>query len=81
MGLERFEVALRPSVNGQAVEPVTGVTLPLGEPCRDGAELARASRDRWGVPRAEVEAEMRARVEVGGSGQTRIGRSYRGPAS
>ena len=36
MGLGRFEVALRPSVDGQTSTPVTGVTTAAGEPVRDG---------------------------------------------
>jgi hypothetical protein len=76
MGLERYEIAIRPSVDGQTVAPVTGVTLPLGEPLHDGGELARASRERWGRARAEVEAELRARVEPGGE-PGRPGRVYR----
>ncbi len=77
MGLERFEVAIRPSVEGQTVAPVTGTTLPLGDPVRKGDELAQASRQRWGKARAEVEDELRARVDVGGGRQAQPGRTYR----
>ena len=38
MGMERYEIALRPSVNGQTALPVTGLTLPLGEPVRDAGD-------------------------------------------
>ncbi len=75
-GLERYEIALRPCVDGQTLAPVTGTTLPLGEPVRDGNELAQASRERWGRARAEVEADLAARVETGNEpGQ--LGRTYR----
>lgn len=74
-GLGLHEVALRPSVDGETVSPVTGVTLPLVEPVRDVAELARTSRERWGRARADVEAGLRARVDTGGAG--RPGRVYR----
>jgi hypothetical protein len=76
MGLGRFEIALRASVDGQTVTPVTGTTLPLGEQLRDADELARAARARWGRARAEVEADLRARVEAAGE-PGRPGRVYR----
>ena len=61
-GLGQYEVAVRPSVNGTTLAPVTGVTLPLGRAVRDPAELARMSRDRYGVARAEVEAAISKRL-------------------
>jgi hypothetical protein len=76
MGLERYEIALRPSVNGQTALPVTGLTLPLGEQLRDASELAEASRARWGRARADVEAGLIARLETA-SEPGRPGRSYR----
>ena len=75
-GLGRFEIAMRPSVDGQTTAPVTGATVPLGEPIRDGDELARALRTQWGRARAEVEADLAARVETT-SGPGRPGRVYR----
>ena len=79
-GLGRFEIALRPSVDGQTSVPVTGMTVPLSGPVREGDELARAARERWGRTRAEVEADLRARVETGGE-PGRPGRVYRRPQS
>ncbi len=76
MGLTRFEIAMRPSVDGQTAAPVTGMTLPLGEPVRDGAALAQTARAQWGRARAEVEADLAARVETSG-GPGRPGRVYR----
>jgi hypothetical protein len=76
VGLGRYEIALRASVDGHTTLPVTGMTLPLGEPVRDGSELARAARERWGRARAEVEAELAARVQTVGNPAPRLGRSY-----
>jgi hypothetical protein len=63
-GLGRYEIALRPTVNGQRLAPVTGSTMPLTPVTRDGAELANASRQRYGTPRAEVERALRQRTAV-----------------
>jgi len=62
-----FEVAVRPSVGGATLTPVTGQTYPLPEPVRDGEALARQSRERYGVAREDVEAATveRLRVPVG----------------
>jgi hypothetical protein len=62
-GLAAYEIAMRPCVGGATLAPVTGRTLPLPEPTTDGAALGAASRRRYGQPRAEVEAALRARVE------------------
>lgn len=62
MGLSRFEIALRACVNGETVMPVTGMTLPLGEPTREAAELAQAARAASGQERAEVERGLAARA-------------------
>jgi hypothetical protein len=75
MGLARYEIVMRPCVDGQTSAPVTGVTLPLGEPARDGAELARAARARWGRARAEVEADLVARTQASDKPGL-VGRSY-----
>lgn len=61
-GLGPYEIAVRPSVNGVTLAPVTGVTLPLRSALRDPDELATGSRERYGVPRAEVEAAMTRRL-------------------
>jgi hypothetical protein len=81
MGLGRFEVAIRPSVGGETTAPVTGVTLPLGDPVRNGDELAQAARARWGRARAEVEAELVARITTGPGGSGRVGRTPRRPTA
>lgn len=62
-----FEVAIRPSVGGATLTPVTGTTYPLPEPVRDGEALAKSSRERYGMACDEVEAATveRLRVPVG----------------
>ncbi|MFC6021877.1 type IV secretory system conjugative DNA transfer family protein [Plantactinospora solaniradicis] len=61
-GLPAYEIAVRPCIDNSTHAPVTGRTLPLSEPATDGAALAAASRTRYGVPRAEVEAAIQTRV-------------------
>jgi len=79
MGLPAHEVAVRPCVKGQTRPPTTGVTRPLPGPIRDPVTLAEHSRRRYGVPRVDVEATLKARIET--SGTTRIGRTRRGGSS
>ncbi len=62
MGLSAYEVALRLNINNTTHRPVTGKTLPLPDALRDGRTLAEASRQRYGTPRADVEAALHARV-------------------
>lgn len=61
-GLNRYEVAIRPSVGGQTALPVTGTTVRLSDPVRSADEAARDSRQQWGQTRAEVEAELVVRA-------------------
>ena len=77
VGLAAYEVAIRPSVGGATLGPVTGRTLPLVPPLSDGAALARLSRLRFGTARAEVEAALRERL-TGPPGASGFGRK-RGP--
>jgi hypothetical protein len=79
-GLPAYEIAMRPCVDGATLAPVTGRTLPLGDPTTDGAALAAAVRERVGAVRAEVEAALRARVE-GPVRHRRTGRQTTGGAS
>jgi hypothetical protein len=81
MGLEAHHVAIRPCIGGQTRAPVTGKTLPLPEPLRDPQELAQQSRQRYGIPRAEVEAGLRARIETSKAAGGRFGRTRRGDPS
>jgi type IV secretory pathway TraG/TraD family ATPase VirD4 len=80
MGLGRYEIALRPSVNGETAGPVTGVTQPLPEPVREAVVLAEASRAEWGQARTEVERELAARIEPP-RGPRRGGRVPGGPGA
>jgi len=77
MGLDAFEVAVRPSVGGRTIAPVTGTTLPLPALSRDGLALAAASRARYGTPRSAVEAALTARRQTPGTPDRRPGRSSR----
>lgn len=47
----------------QTAPPVTGKTLPLPEPTRDGRVLAEASRERYGTKRRDVDAAIWARLQ------------------
>jgi hypothetical protein len=76
-GLSAYEIAMRPCVNGATLAPVTGRTLPLGPATTDGAALARASQQRFGRARAEVEAALRSRLE-GPTRRRRVGRAQPG---
>lgn len=62
-GLMAYEIAMRPCVGGTTLAPVTGRTRPLPEPTTDAATLAEAARERYGRPRAEVEAALMSRVK------------------
>lgn len=72
MGLDGFHFALRPVVHGRVVRAVTGRSLPL-EPGGDPGLVRRASRERYGVPRDEVEDSLRKRT-VGAAARPPIGR-------
>ena len=63
-GLGAWEIAVRPSVNGGTGAVVTGTSLPLSEPIADPEVWATASRERYGLPRAEVEASLVERLQV-----------------
>jgi hypothetical protein len=64
-----FEVAIRPSVGGATLTPVTGTTYPLPEPSRDGEVLAQASRKQYGMTRDEVETATVQRLTVPAAGK------------
>lgn len=77
--LNAFEFALKPCVEGQTLPPVTGTTVPLGPPLQDAADLAAASRERYGLARSAIEAGLRARVTVdGAAASSRFGREGTG---
>jgi hypothetical protein len=79
-GLATYEIAVRPCVSGTTLAPVTVTTVPLPEVIRDADALARASRERFGVPRGDVEAAIETRAQVG-SGEATLGRTRRGGRS
>jgi hypothetical protein len=75
--LAAWEIAVRPCVDAATRSPVTGRTLPLPPPVTDGQALAAASRARFGTPRSEVEAAIRARVTPPTRGGNQLGRQRR----
>ncbi len=78
-GLNAFEFAMKPCVEGQTLPPLTGTTLPLGEPLQDATALASASRQRYGLHRTAIEAGLQSRVSVGGTATgDRFGREATG---
>ena len=58
------EIALRPCVGGITLAPVTGTTHPLPDPITHPAELAQASSQRYGLPRADIEHQITERTLV-----------------
>ena len=64
-GLGRYEVMASIALANASAPPVTVLTPPLGPSTRDAGELRRLSAERYGRPRAEVEAELRARYTAG----------------
>jgi hypothetical protein len=79
MNLPQYTAALRLSAQGQTQRPVTGMTLRLPELTTDGTALAAVSRERYSVPRAEVEAAIKARsTPPGSAGGKEFGRRSRG---
>ena len=64
-GLEEHEVAIRPTVHGRVLRPVTGTTLPLDAPVRDGQAVAAAARRRHGMRRSAIETGLRSRLTAG----------------
>lgn len=73
--LGAFEIAMRPCVDGATLGPVTGRTLPPSSPTTDAPELAQASRERFGLQRAEIEAALEARITP--PSRRQLGRSQR----
>lgn len=80
-GLQAHEVAIRPSVGGQTLIPVTGITLPLPEPTMDPRLVAARAADRFGMARADIEVTMAGRLEHRAPGHGGFGRERRGDGS
>lgn len=82
MGLETYEVAARLCVGGRTLSPVTGLTLPLGEPLHDATEVLTTNQERRGRPREIVEAEIATRITVPSpNGRERFGREASGASA
>lgn len=62
MHLPAFEVAMKLCEGNSTGRPVTGVTLPLPEAASDGSALAKASAERYGMARSDIEEAIRARI-------------------
>jgi hypothetical protein len=75
--LPAHEIAMHLSINGRTSRPTTGVTRPLPEPIGDGAALRRASRERYGTERRDVEAELLARLAAPNAGPAEYGKRPR----
>ena len=63
MHLGEYEVAARLCIDGQTRSPVTGKTLQLPTPTVDTSELRQRNAQRYGQPRAIVEAGLLARSQ------------------
>lgn len=72
-GLPAYEIALRASVNGSTLPPATGRTLPLTATSTSAAAVAGWSREHYGIPRADVEAALDARITIA-QNSVRLGR-------
>lgn len=70
MGLAAREVAMRINVGAEVSPPVTGRTLPPSPSLGNAGRVRTLSRERYGRPRAEIEAAIKARhatPDVGGA--------------
>ncbi|MEV8548137.1 TraM recognition domain-containing protein [Streptomyces sp. NPDC051572] len=65
LNLGRYEILARIATEEGVSSPVSGVTLPPVEPTGLESEVRRISRERYGRPQADVEAEIRQRRSGG----------------
>lgn len=79
-GLAAHEVALRLCSGNQVLPAMTGITLPLPKVSGDPNEVRQASRQRWGMNRADIEAAITARLGSANQAAT-VGRRHRGVRS
>lgn len=77
MGLDAFEAVVAAFANGRTQPPATVRTLPLDEPLSAASVVKEHSRARFGAERADIEAAIRARLEIGNERNGAIGRSRR----
>ena len=75
-GLDAFDVVAQLAVGNRVIGPVTGRTAPPPPSTGQRTSALSASRARYGVPAADVEAEVRARHERGPVGGV-VGRQRR----
>ncbi len=61
--LGSYEVVVRLATDGQMAPPATAVTMPAPPRTSSPRKIVEASREAYGRPVAEVEAEMAARYE------------------
>jgi hypothetical protein len=76
-GLQEYEIAMRPCLNGRTLSPVTGRTQALEDAIREPEALAAQSRQRYGRPSDEVERAIVARQQTKPSA-TKFGRETLG---
>jgi hypothetical protein len=79
-GLGAYEIAMRPCIGGRTGDVVTATTLPMPDPSADMDDLAALSRERYGVPRAEVDAALEARIAVTEAALRQGGQPWEGEA-
>jgi len=64
--LGTYEIALRLSVSGSTVAPVTAVTYPPPVSCKSLAEVVEKSRLRYATEISDIEAGLAARIALQG---------------
>ena len=77
MGIPAYEAVVSAFAGGQVQRPTTILTLPLSRKVRDGDEVRRASQERFGVARADVDAGLVERQHGHREPSSRIGRGRR----
>jgi hypothetical protein len=68
LNLGQYEVLCRLATSDGVSQPVTGITKPPIEPTGSTASVRERSRQRYGRPLADVEAEIVARRSAPGGG-------------
>ena len=75
--LRRYEAYAQLVVGGEVVDFASLRTLPLPASSSDPLVIRRSSRERYGRPVAEVDAEIRGLIEGEPEGETPVGRRRR----
>jgi hypothetical protein len=76
--LGRFEAYLRLVAGGEVTGFASGRTLPPSSPISDPAQVRAASRERYGRPIEEIEAEIRRLIEGDKGDHGPLGKRPRG---